>query len=162
SLTVTGLAAGAGSALAVSSIWYLPVTIKHRSEFVAEFLIKHHFNRYTSDQFHHPQPFYFFLVIAILGTLPCAPFLIPALGRIRRLKPLEDRADSLLMLAWLWAGVPLLFFSLSGSKLPGYILPVFPALAILIGFEVDQFVSRGQSSSAGASGPVTRGLAANS
>jgi len=157
-LRLAGLAALSGCCVLVCALWYLPVTLRHRWLFVDEFLIKHHFNRYTSDQFHHPQPFYFFLVVAILGTLPWAPFMIPALGRIRRLKPLESRIESLLMLAWLWAGVPLLFFSLSGSKLPGYILPVFPALAIVIGFEVEKYISGERSLSLRVAGWILAGV----
>jgi 4-amino-4-deoxy-L-arabinose transferase-like glycosyltransferase len=122
--------------LAVASIWYLPVTLRHGWYFINDFFIDHHFKRYTEDKFGHPQPFYFYIFISLAGVLPWTFFIIPALERLRRLRPLSNRLDSLLTLAWLWLTVPLIFFSFSQSKLPGYILPVFPALAIIVGAEV--------------------------
>lgn len=126
--------------LLVAGTWYAPVTIKHGWEFIHEFFIRHHFQRYVSNTFGHPQPFYFFLVIVITGIAPWTFFLIPAIARLRALKPRERQPDALLALAWIWTTVPLVFFSFSGSKLPGYILPIFPALAIILGTEVAQFI----------------------
>ncbi|MEW6129785.1 MAG: glycosyltransferase family 39 protein [Acidobacteriota bacterium] len=118
---------------AVSATWYLPVTLKHGWHFIDEFFIQHHFQRYIKDVFGHPQPIYFFAVIAFVGVLPWSGFFIPAIVRLKNLRPRIDEENSLLTLAWIWALIPLLFFSLSESKLPGYILPVFPALAIILG-----------------------------
>jgi 4-amino-4-deoxy-L-arabinose transferase-like glycosyltransferase len=132
---------GAVVFLIVAGTWYAPVTIKHGWEFIHEFFIRHHLQRYVSNTFGHPQPFYFFFVIAIAGVAPWAFFLIPALARLRLLKPRASKPDALLTLAWIWTAVPLAFFSFSGSKLPGYILPVFPALAIIIGTEVARFIN---------------------
>jgi 4-amino-4-deoxy-L-arabinose transferase-like glycosyltransferase len=119
---------------AVASTWYVPVTIRHGTEFIEEFFINHHFKRYLTDRYHHPQPVYFFPVIAIAGIVPWTFFLIPALERLLRLKPVS----LLLALAWVWLVVPVVFFSFSESKLPGYILPALPALAIIIGAEVER------------------------
>jgi 4-amino-4-deoxy-L-arabinose transferase-like glycosyltransferase len=127
--------------LVIAGTWYVPVTLEHGWGFIEEFFIRHHFQRYTSNQFGHPQPFYFFFVIAIAGIAPWSFFLIPAAARLKSLKPRGDRLDALLVFAWIWVAVPLLFFSVSGSKLPGYILPVFPALAIIIGAEIERFIS---------------------
>ncbi len=121
---------------AVAAIWYGPVILRHGWPFIEEFFVRHHFQRFTSNEFGHPQPVYFFLVIAAVGTAPWSFFLIPAIGRLRSL--VETR-DSLLVLAWIWAVVPVVFFSLSESKLPGYILPSFPALAVILGAEVERF-----------------------
>lgn len=122
--------------VAVAGTWYGPVTMRHGWVFIQEFFVRHHFQRYTSNEFGHPQPVYFFILVAIGGLAPWTFFLIPAIARLRSLK--ESR-DSLLALAWIWAVVPLLFFSFSESKLPGYILPIFPALALIIGAEVERF-----------------------
>src|SRR5206468_2021893 len=40
---------------------------------------------------------------------------------------------------WLWVLIPITFFSFSGSKLPGYILPIFPAIALLVGLELKEW-----------------------
>ena len=121
--------------LVVAGIWYGPVTARHGWMFVEEFFIRHHFQRYTSNEFGHPAPVYFFFLIAIAGLAPWTFFLIPAAGRLRSV--LSSR-DSLIMLAWIWAAIPVLFFSFSESKLPGYILPIFPALAVIAGAEIER------------------------
>jgi 4-amino-4-deoxy-L-arabinose transferase-like glycosyltransferase len=127
--------------LAVAGTWYIPVTLRHGWVFIEEFFIRHHFERYTTNEFGHPQPIYFFLLVAFAGTVPWTFLLIPAAARLRTLRPRNDLRDALLTLAWVWVGVPLLFFSFSESKLPGYILPIFPALALIIGAEVERLWS---------------------
>ncbi len=127
--------------LLVSSSWYLPVTLAHGRAFIDEFFIEHHFQRYLTAQHHHPQPFYFYLFIALAGVLPWTFFLLPASARLRRLRPRSNVKDSLLLFSWIWVLLPLLFFSFSESKLPGYLLPVFPALAIIVAVEVEEFLS---------------------
>lgn len=124
--------------LLVSASWYLPVTLRHGWEFIREFVINHHFKRYLTNEYHHPEAFYFYLIIAVIGAIPWIFYLIPAIARLRRVSFRgASRLDLLLLLAWIWFLVPILFFSLSVSKLPGYILPSFPALAIIVGVEIE-------------------------
>ncbi len=136
------IAPGLAVFLAISSIWYLPVTLKHGWQFIDEFFIRHHFQRYLTNVYGHPQPIYFFTFVAIAGLAPWTFFLIPAVARLRKLRPRLNERDALLTLAWTWALVPLVFFSISESKLPGYLLPVFPALAIIIGAEIEAFLQQ--------------------
>jgi 4-amino-4-deoxy-L-arabinose transferase-like glycosyltransferase len=136
-------AAGLATSVAVAAVWYAPVIAKHGRQFVEEFFVRHHFERYVANTFGHPQPFYFFFVVAAAGVAPWTFFLLPAMTRLRRLAPRGGGRDALLAFSWIWAAVPILFFSFSGSKLPGYILPAFPAFAIIIGAEVERF-SRGE------------------
>jgi 4-amino-4-deoxy-L-arabinose transferase-like glycosyltransferase len=136
--------AGLAIFAAVSAVWYAPVIARHEWEFIEEFFIRHHFARYVANTFGHPQPFYFFFVIAVAGAAPWTFFLLPAIARLRTLAPRGGGPDALLAFAWVWVAVPLVFFSFSGSKLPGYILPVFPALAIIIGTEVERFKRGGR------------------
>ena len=131
--------------LVIAGAWYAPVTIRHGWTFIQEFFIRLHFQRYVSNTFGHPQPFYFFFAIAVAGIAPWTFFLIPAAARLRALRPRATARDSLLAFAWIWVAVPLLFFSFSGSKLPGYILPIFPALAIIIGAEIERFIDDDRS-----------------
>ncbi|HEX8185250.1 MAG TPA: glycosyltransferase family 39 protein, partial [Blastocatellia bacterium] len=126
---------------AVAATWYAPVMARHGSAFVEEFFFRHHFQRYVANTFGHPQPFYFFFVVAVVGIAPWTFFLIPAVARLRRLAPRDAKEDSLLAFAWVWVALLLIFFSFSESKLPGYILPIFPALAIIVGAEVERFNS---------------------
>src|SRR5205085_12336551 len=88
--------------------------------------------RYLSNKYHHPQPFYFYLPVIAMFALPWTAFLIAALVGARRWHwrghaPL----DRLRVFALAWLVVPIIFFSLSGSKLPGYVLPALPAAALL-------------------------------
>lgn len=120
-------------ALAVSAIWYGPVIARHGWSFVDEFFIQHHFARYVSNKYHHPQPVYFYPIIILMLLLPWTAYLIDALAKMRSWA--WRGADSLSIvrvftLAWLL--VPIVFFSFSGSKLPGYVLPALPAAALLI------------------------------
>jgi 4-amino-4-deoxy-L-arabinose transferase-like glycosyltransferase len=124
--------------LLVAALWYVPVTLAHGHNFIEEFFINHHFKRYLTNEYKHPQPVYFYFFVSAVGAMPWTFFMLPAISRLRTLKPRENERDALLTLAWIWVAVPLLFFSFSTSKLPGYILPIFPALAIVLGFEVER------------------------
>ncbi|HJZ68531.1 MAG TPA: glycosyltransferase family 39 protein [Blastocatellia bacterium] len=125
--------------LVVAASWYAPVTMKHGWSFIEEFFIRHHFQRYTSNEFGHPQPIYFFPLVALAGAAPWTFLLVPAIARVRSLRLRDNARDSLLALAWIWVAVPLIFFSFSESKLPGYIVPISPALAVIIGVEIESF-----------------------
>ena len=124
---------GVPLAVAVSAIWYGPVIAKHGWTFIDEFFVQHHFARYVSNKYHHPQPIYFYPVIILMLALPWTVHLVLALANARRWD--WRGGDSLTIvrvfsLAWLL--LPIVFFSFSGSKLPGYVLPVLPGVALLV------------------------------
>ena len=124
---------GVPLALAVSAIWYGPVLAKHGWSFVDEFFVQHHFARYVSNKYHHPQPIYFYPAIILMLALPWTPFLIEALIKARRWTwPGSDNLSIVRVFSFAWILFPILFFSFSRSKLPGYVLPVLPAAALLI------------------------------
>lgn len=134
---------GVPLALVVSAIWYGPVTARHGWLFIDEFFIQHHFARYVSNKYHHPQPVYFYPAIILLLALPWSPFLVAALVKIRTWA--WRGADSLSIVrvfALAWLTLPIVFFSFSVSKLPGYILPSLPAAAFLIADGLIQSKSR--------------------
>jgi 4-amino-4-deoxy-L-arabinose transferase-like glycosyltransferase len=135
---------GVGLFLLVVSVWSVPVTIKHGWTFINEFFISHHFQRFTTGKFHHPGPIYYFVPVILVGIFPWTAFLISALSRLRWSQ--RQSAEPLDRVRWfcaLWILVPLIFFSLSQSKLPGYILPVMPAATLLVGSELDHLIGRG-------------------
>ncbi len=124
--------------LATAATWYAPVIAKHGREFINEFFIGHHFQRYLSNKYKHPQPFYFFLLVALAGSFPWMFYLLASAWQsIRNWR--ETLADRLRLFLWLWVIVTIGFFSFSGSKLPGYILPIFPAVALLVGLELEKW-----------------------
>lgn len=131
------LLAGAAIFLAIAATWYAPVIARHGREFINEFFIGHHFQRYLSNKYKHPQPIYFFPLVVFFGSFPWSfVFLVSAWRALKNGR--ELLTDRLRLFSWLWIVLPILFFSFSGSKLPGYILPVFPALALLIGDELEK------------------------
>jgi len=137
---------GAVLCVVVASTWYLPMYLRHSNAFVNEFFIQHHFQRFTSNKYQHPQPFYFFFWVLPLMTIPWLPFLILAIWMsvkdlIKRIRDdattapnvEHQKARDLFRFGSAWLLFPLIFFSFSGSKLPGYILPAVPAAVLLIG-----------------------------
>ena len=133
---------GVPVALAVSSIWYGPVIYRHGWQFIDQFFIQHHFARYVSNKYHHAQPVYFYLLILAPLTLPWSAFLFDGIAAIRDwyLQDLDSLSKTrVFSLAWLL--LPILFFSFSGSKLPGYILPVLPAASLIVGERLARLVS---------------------
>ncbi|HEY8559299.1 MAG TPA: glycosyltransferase family 39 protein [Pyrinomonadaceae bacterium] len=138
---------------AVACAWYLPMYRANGWKFIDEFFVQHHFQRYTSNKYQHPQPFYFFFWVLPLMTLPWLPFFFATLWNL--IKNLISRKDAktqnqeittqnsrLTTFALAWLLVPLAFFSLSGSKLPGYILPAVPAALILAALSVRRFAAK--------------------
>lgn len=124
--------------IAIASVWYVPMYQRHGDMFINEFLIQHHFQRFTTNKYQHPQPFYFFFWVLPLMTLPWLPFFLTSICRFAgslfyRKDSNEDFRSfrSILTFSFAWMLVPLIFFSFSGSKLPGYILPSVPAAIIL-------------------------------
>ncbi len=129
-------------ALAVAAVWYVPVIKRHGWVFIDEFFLQHHFARYLSNKYHHPQPFFFYFLIIIPLTLPWTAFLVEGLAKARYWRWLgQDAIDKMRVFAVAWLLFPLLFFSFSGSKLPGYILPVLPAVALIAGERLASFAS---------------------
>ena len=134
---------GTALACAVAALWYVPMYLRHGYEFVDLFIIQHHFQRYTSNKYLHPQPFYFFMWVLPLMTIPWLPFFLAALWRFARRLPSgeKDARSNLRAFAFVWMILPVLFFSFSGSKLPGYILPSVPAAVILAADLIFDFVA---------------------
>lgn len=133
---------------AVVATWYLPMYTRHGWEFVDEFIIQHHFQRFTSNKFQHPQPFYFFWWVLPLMTFPWISFFFG--GFWKAVKGIFNRRDAetrrsfsdILTFSLAWLLVPLVFFSLSGSKLPGYILPSLPPAIVITAFFVWQLAEK--------------------
>ena len=125
---------GVPLACLVAASWYGPVIARHGWIFIDQFFIQHHFARYLSNKYHHPQPFYFYLPVIALLSLPWTPFLIAEIAAFRRMNwRAADVISRARIFAFVWLMVPVIFFSFSGSKLPGYVLPSLPGAALLIG-----------------------------
>jgi 4-amino-4-deoxy-L-arabinose transferase-like glycosyltransferase len=110
--------------------WYVLCAVRN-PDFLRVFILQHNFERYLTPVFQHPQPFWFFIPITLLALLPWAVLLWPAAREGMRLWREKSWKDSPAVFFACWAVFPVLFFSFSQSKLPSYILPAVPPLALL-------------------------------
>ena len=123
---------------AIVTPWFVLVSIKN-PEFPHFFFIHEHFQRFTSKIHHRAGPAYYFIPILLMGMVPWLGVLAQSLWQgVRK----EGTGFQPKMLLLIWAAFIFFFFSVSSSKLPSYILPIFPALALLIGCYLQQISRR--------------------
>ncbi|HKN72054.1 MAG TPA: glycosyltransferase family 39 protein, partial [Terriglobales bacterium] len=140
--------------LAVMLPWYIAVQLRN-PEFFRFFILEHNLARFSRDVYHHREPFWFYLPVFLLAMMPWTLALILAVTQRVRLVWAEGKqAFSSPEASWqlfllIWMLVPVLFFSASQSKLPGYILPAVPAGALLV---AEYLASRGRVQSFNAEG----------
>jgi len=111
--------------------WYVLCALRN-PDFLRVFIWQHNFQRYLTPIFEHRQPFWFFGPIFLLGILPWLPLLISWFYDAARNPHFEKCKNSPTLFLGCWAIFTLLFFSLSQSKLPGYILPAVPPAVLLL------------------------------
>src|SRR5580692_9865694 len=122
---------------AVTLPWYIAAQLRN-PEFFRVFILEHNLARFSEDVYHHRQPFWFYLPVFLLAMTPWTIGLIFALAERVRLiwaegkQAFSSSEDSWGLFLFIWMLVPVLFFSASQSKLPGYILPAVPAGALLV------------------------------
>jgi 4-amino-4-deoxy-L-arabinose transferase-like glycosyltransferase len=122
----------------VSLPWYVAVQLQN-PEFFHEFILQHNLARFSSNLYHHPEPFWYFLPVAALALVPWTVFVVVALIEstqvwwVGRRSAMGDLESQFRIFVVCWFLVPIVFFSFSQSKLPGYILPAIPAAAVLLG-----------------------------
>ncbi len=121
--------------LAVTLPWFIAVQ-RSNPEFFRTFFLQHNLERFSSNLYHHSQPFWFYLPVALLALVPWTVFVVAALvDAIRDWRfSVQQRpgVEDLRTYLTIWFLLPIVFFSLSQSKLPGYILPAIPAGTILL------------------------------
>ncbi len=111
--------------------WYVLCALRN-PDFLRVFIWQHNFERYLTLVFEHRQPFWFFGPIFLLGILPWLPLLITSVFDAAQNFHFETRKNSPALFIGCWSLFTLLFFSLSQSKLPGYILPAIPPAVLLL------------------------------
>src|SRR5579885_3489419 len=125
-------AAYLGLAGAVALPWYVTAAVT-APDFAREFIVKHHLQRFFSGT-EHPGPFWYYAPVLVVGGLPWSLLAWPLArflwSRSPEVRALRSRPMGFFLL---WAGWCVLFFSLSRGKLPLYVLPAAPALALLTG-----------------------------
>jgi 4-amino-4-deoxy-L-arabinose transferase-like glycosyltransferase len=126
--------------------WF--IAVQHLNPtFFREFFLEHNLERFATDRYEHTQPFWYYLVVVVLAMMPWTVVAVRALvdgiqtsvaeWRLRHSRSAmactSRPGDAFPEFLVLWALIPIFFFSFSQSKLPGYILPSIPPIAILTG-----------------------------
>lgn len=120
--------------------WYI-LCARRNPDFFRIFIIEHNFKRYLTPEFQHIQPFWYYFPILLIGLAPWFIWLTwHALPAVR--KEIADLHWPAKIFVVSWAIFPLLFFTLSKSKLPGYILPSILPLGLLLATAVTQSLNR--------------------
>jgi 4-amino-4-deoxy-L-arabinose transferase-like glycosyltransferase len=116
----------AAACLAVAAPWYVVCWIKNGDVFVQEFIVKHHFGRFTSPELQHVQPWWFYFPVLAGLLFPWTPGILLLFRREQYLDARRFLLAAVVVLGFV-------FFSVSTNKLPGYLLPLLPPLAALVG-----------------------------
>lgn len=112
--------------------WYVVMWLRHGNEYLQGFFIGDNFERFATDRFNDPRPWWFYLPIVAGGLLPWTPLALVWLGPLTQFVRRRRDIGTVDLRLLLWAALPLAFFSLSVGKQPRYILPVLPPLALLL------------------------------
>ena len=116
--------------------WYVLVQLRN-PEFLRVFILQHNLARFGTDLYHHQQPFWYYVPVILLALIPWSIFAVQAGIESLRIWRQEGRAvvigeEALNIFLLVWLVTPVIFFSISKSKLPGYILPAVPAGTVLV------------------------------
>lgn len=125
--------------------WYIAVQLRN-PEFFRVFILQHNLARFGRDLYHHTEPFWYYLPVVLLALVPWIIFVIAAFAESARAwwterKEMLRSEDALPAFLMIWLVVPVIFFSFSASKLPGYILPALPAGTLLLADYVRRHVA---------------------
>jgi len=119
--------------LMVAAPWYVWVGLETKGAWLAGFWFKHNMSRFGTPMENHGGPFYYYLIVLFVGLAPWSIFLGPALWYSWPRKTAEEKCEQpALRFLLSWVAVYLVFFTLARTKLPNYILPLYPALAVLL------------------------------
>lgn len=131
--------------------WFALVGVDTKGEFLSGFFLKHNRDRFLASMEGHDGPIFYHVISLVLGFLPWSAFLGSALWyavqewraghpslTLRASKLVDERTRRALQFLACWFAVYFVFFSISATKLPSYILPLYPAVALIVG----RFLSR--------------------
>jgi 4-amino-4-deoxy-L-arabinose transferase-like glycosyltransferase len=122
--------------------WYAWVGVETRGEFLRAFFLNHNFGRFLNPMENHTGPIYYYAVVFALGFLPWSAFLgLSAWYSVRRSSVDNSDVESRFpcRFLWCWIAVYFVFFSLAGTKLPNYILPLYAPVALLTAHFLDRW-----------------------
>lgn len=117
---------------AITVPWFVLV-MQANPEFFERFFIYEHYTRFTSTVHGRYHPWHYFIPILLAGALPWTMLMFDTMWRTLRNNAVPKKTFNSERFLLIWAVFIYVFFSISGSKLPSYLLPMFPVLALLMG-----------------------------
>lgn len=124
--------------------WYVLVGLRTDGDWPAGFLGTHNVGRFLKPMEGHRGPIIYYVPAIVIGFFPWSMFLLPsAIELARRIRTRADWAAYVFVACW--AGLYVAFFSLARTKLPSYVLPAYPALALMTAVFIDHWLSSPQS-----------------
>lgn len=123
--------------LLITAPWFVLVQ-QRNPEFFQFFFIREHFQRFASSEHSRLGEWWYYAPILLVGLMPWTPLFVQQAWRASR-EPgampaqLFNRPFRPTLFCAIWTAAIIVFFSVSQSKLPAYVIPVFPALALLLG-----------------------------
>ncbi|SFH60518.1 ArnT family glycosyltransferase [Planctomicrobium piriforme] len=127
--------------ICVAGPWYLAVSRATDGRFLQEFFGVHHLHRFASPMDSHHGSLLYYVMTILIGMFPWSIFAMPIGLRIAARLRTRVAAPQLVLLLC-WAGVYIVAFSLAATKLPNYVLPAYPALALLVGVAINDWLTR--------------------
>jgi 4-amino-4-deoxy-L-arabinose transferase-like glycosyltransferase len=131
-LTPIDLVLGFAVMVAVATPWYLVMWMRHGNDYLQSFFVGDNLERFATDRFNDPRPWWFYLPVVAGGLLPWTPLALTWLGPIAGFIRRRRDAGTIDLRLMMWALLPLVFYTLSIGKQPRYVLPVLPPLALLL------------------------------
>jgi 4-amino-4-deoxy-L-arabinose transferase-like glycosyltransferase len=131
-LTPSDIVLGFLVMIVVAVPWYVVMWITHGNAYLQSFFIGDNFERFATDRFNDPRPWWFYLPVVAGGLLPWTPLALVWLGPITQFLTRRRDIGTIDLRLLLWALLPLMFYSVSVGKQPRYVLPVLPPLALLL------------------------------
>jgi 4-amino-4-deoxy-L-arabinose transferase-like glycosyltransferase len=133
--------AGLAVFLLVTAPWFYLV-MNANPEFFQRFFIYEHYTRFTTRELGRFQPWYYFIPVLLSGMLPWTVLMFDTLVKTWRSSRVPDKAFNPARFLLVWVVFIYVFFTISDSKLPSYLLPMFPALALLMGKQLVEMNTR--------------------
>jgi len=134
-ISLGSIALALGGCVLIAAPWFLAMSVQHGERYTSTFFLREHLARMAQPMQGHSGPILYYLAIILVSFFPWVMFL-PAACTNR--EGLNDTQAFWRSLALVWILVVLVPFSLIRTKLPGYVTPLFPAMAMLVGVEIDR------------------------
>lgn len=120
------------AAFAVTAVPWYALCAARNPDFLRVFFFEHNVERYLTPLFQHSQPRWFFIPVLLLAVFPWTALLVPLFLDALQARNSGQWRNSPTLYFACWVITPVVFFTFSESKLPGYILPSVPPLVLIL------------------------------